>query len=105
MAPRVAIFHILPNTLPVLIVQLSLAMGFAVLVEGALSFLGLGTQPPTPSWGGTLNDSRPYMRDLPWYGFWPGLALALLLVALNFLADALREAMDPRMINRRAGRL
>jgi peptide/nickel transport system permease protein len=103
--PRMAIVHILPNTLPVLIVQLSLAMGFAILAEAALSFIGLGTQPPTPSWGGMLSDSRPYLRDLPWYGLWPGFALALLLISLNFLADALREAMDPRMINRRAGRL
>jgi peptide/nickel transport system permease protein len=102
---RIAIFHILPNTLPVLLVQFSLAMGFAVLAEGGLSFLGLGTQPPTPSWGGMLSESRPFMREAPWYGFWPGMFLAALLIALNYLADALREAMDPRMINRRAGRL
>jgi peptide/nickel transport system permease protein len=96
---RIAFLHILPNTLPLLIVQMSLAMGFAVLAEGSLSFLGLGTQPPTASWGGMLNDSRPFMREAPWYGLWPGLALAVLLMALNFLADALREAMDPRRVN------
>lgn len=99
---RIAIIHILPNTLPLLLVQLSLSMGFAVLLEGALSFLGLGTQPPTPSWGAMLSESRSYLREAPWYGFWPGLMLALLLVALNYVADALREALDPRMINRRA---
>jgi peptide/nickel transport system permease protein len=91
--------HILPNTLPPLLVQFSLAMGFAVLAEGSLSFLGLGTQPPTPSWGGMLADSRAFLRQAPWYGLYPGLALATLLVGLNFLADALREALDPRRIN------
>jgi peptide/nickel transport system permease protein len=99
---RIAVFHILPNTIPLLLVQLSLSMGFAVLLEGALSFLGLGTQPPTPSWGAMLSESRSHLREAPWYGFWPGLMLALLLVSLNYLADALREALDPRMINRRA---
>jgi peptide/nickel transport system permease protein len=96
---RIVIFHILPNTLPLLLVQFALSMGFAVLAEGSLSFLGLGTQPPTPSWGGMLNDSRAFLRDAPWYGFYPGFALALLLIGLNLLADALREALDPRRIN------
>jgi peptide/nickel transport system permease protein len=96
---RIVAAHILPNTLPPLLVQFSLAMGFAVLAEGSLSFLGLGTQPPTPSWGGMLADSRAFLRQAPWYGLYPGLALATLLVGLNFLADALREALDPRRIN------
>ena len=101
---RMAVIHILPNTLPVLIVHLSLAIGFAVLAEGGLSFLGLGTQPPTPSWGGMINESRAYLRESPWYGVWPGVALALLLVGLNFLADGLREAMDPKA-SRGTGRI
>jgi peptide/nickel transport system permease protein len=88
--------HVQPNTLPPLLVQLSLAMGFAVLAEASLSFLGLGTQPPDPSWGSMLNDSRAYLREAPFYGLWPGLALTILLVALNFLSDALRDALDPR---------
>ena len=96
---RIMLTHILPNTLPPLLVQFSLAMGFAVLAEASLSFLGLGTQPPTPSWGSMLNDSRPYLRQAAWYGIWPGVALALLLVALNYLSDALRSALDPRRIN------
>jgi peptide/nickel transport system permease protein len=91
--------HVLPNTIPPLLVQLSLAMGVAVLGEAALSFLGLGTQPPTPSWGSMLSDSRPFLRVAPWYGVWPGVALALLLVALNCLSDALRHAFDPRRVN------
>ena len=97
--PRIILTHVLPNTLPPLLVQFSLAMGFAVLAEASLSFLGLGTQPPTPSWGGMLNDSRAYLRQAPWYGIWPGLALAVLLVGLNYLSDALRNAFDPRRIN------
>jgi peptide/nickel transport system permease protein len=96
---RIMGVHVLPNTIPPLLVQLSLAMGVAVLAEAALSFLGLGTQPPTPSWGGMLSDSRPFLRVAPWYGVWPGVALALLLVALNCLADALRHAFDPRRVN------
>jgi len=93
---RIMFRHVLPNTLPPLLVQLSLAMGFAILAEASLSFLGLGTQPPDPSWGSMLNDSRSYLREAPFYGLWPGLALTILLVALNFFSDALRDALDPR---------
>ena len=95
---RMVFFHILPNTLPLMLVQFSIAMGWAVLIEGSLSFLGFGVQPPTPSWGGMLTESRPYMHEMPLYALWPGLALATLLVALNFLADALRDATDPRLL-------
>jgi peptide/nickel transport system permease protein len=100
-AGRIMVRHVLPNTLPPLLVQLSLAMGFAVLAEASLSFLGLGTQPPDPSWGSMLNDSRAYLREAPFYGLWPGLALTLLLVGLNFVSDALRDALDPRRANLR----
>ncbi len=96
---RLIVRHLLPNCLAPLLVQLSLAMGFAVLLEAALSFLGLGTQPPAPSWGGMLNDSRTYLRQAPWYGIFPGIALAVMLVGLNYLSDALRQALDPRRIN------
>jgi len=71
---RIVTAHILPNVVPLLLVQLGLSIGAAVLTEGGLSFLGLGTKPPTPSWGGMLNDSRPYMYEMPWYAVWPGLA-------------------------------
>ena len=98
---RIMFLHVLPNTLAPLLVQLSLAMGFAVLAEAGLSFLGLGTQPPDPSWGSMLYDSRAYLREAPWYGLWPGVALTILLVALNFLSDALRDALDPRRANLR----
>jgi peptide/nickel transport system permease protein len=98
---RIMFGHVLPNTLAPLLVQLSLAMGFAVLAEAGLSFLGLGTQPPDPSWGSMLNDSRAYLREAPWYGLWPGIALTVLLVGLNYLSDAMRDALDPRRANLR----
>ncbi len=96
---RIMFGHVLPNTIAPLLVQLSLAMGFAVLAEAGLSFLGLGTQPPDPSWGTMLNDSRAYLREAPWFGLWPGVALTILLVALNYLSDALRDALDPKRAN------
>jgi peptide/nickel transport system permease protein len=91
--------HVLPNAMSPLIVQISLAMAFSVLAESALSFLGLGTQPPQPSWGTMLNESRAYLRTAPGFGIFPGIALALLLLGLNFLSDALRDALDPRRVH------
>ncbi len=96
---RIMWLHVLPNAVAPLLIQISLSMGFAVLAESALTFLGLGTQPPMPSWGGMLNESRAYLRTAPWFGIFPGLALALLLLGLNLLTDALRDALDPRRIN------
>ena len=98
---RIVLSHILPNTLPMLMVQLGLSIGGAILAEGGLSFLGLGVRPPMPSWGGMLNDSRPYMYEMPWYTIWPGLALGILLLGINFLSDALRDALDPKHTARR----
>jgi peptide/nickel transport system permease protein len=96
---RIMWLHVLPNAVAPLLIQISLAMGFSVLAESALSFLGLGTQPPDPSWGSMLNESRAYLRTVPTFGVFPGAALALLLLGLNFLADALRDALDPRRTN------
>lgn len=96
---RIMFGHVLPNAIAPLIVQLSLMMGVAVLAESGLSFLGLGTQPPEPSWGAMLNDSRAYLRQDIWYGIWPGVALALLLLGLNYISDAMRDAFDPRRVN------
>ncbi len=93
---RIAFRHVLPNTLAPLLVQATLAMAYAVLLEAGLSFLGLGAQPPEPSWGSMLSNSRNYLREAPWYGIFPGLALSILLLGLNFLADAVRDALDPR---------
>jgi peptide/nickel transport system permease protein len=96
---RIMWLHVLPNAVAPLLIQISLAMGFSVLAESALSFLGLGTQPPDPSWGSMLNESRAYLRTVPTFGIFPGAALAILLLGLNFLADALRDALDPRRTN------
>ena len=93
---RLIVRHILPNALGPLLVQMALTMAAAVLLEAGLSFLGLGTQPPQASWGVMLSDSRQYLRQAPWYGVFPGIALTLLVLGLNSLADALRDALDPR---------
>ena len=95
---RVMFFHVLPNCVAPLLVQVALVMGVSVLAEAALSFLGLGTQPPDPSWGGMLSTSRGYLRQNVWYGIFPGVALATMLIALNYLTDALREALDPHRL-------
>ncbi|HEY3063728.1 MAG TPA: ABC transporter permease [Chloroflexota bacterium] len=96
---RVMFLHVLPNAISPMIVNIALIMGFSVLAEASLAFLGLGTQPPTPSWGAMLNASRAYLRVDPWMAICPGIVLALLLLGLNYLADALREAFDPRRVN------
>jgi peptide/nickel transport system permease protein len=96
---RVMFLHVLPNAVSPMIVNLALLMGFSVLAEASLAFLGLGTQPPTPSWGAMLNESRAYLRNDPWMAICPGVVLALLLLGLNYLADALRDAFDPRRVN------
>jgi peptide/nickel transport system permease protein len=96
---RAMFMHVLPNAFAPLIVNIALLMGFSVLAEASLAFLGLGTQPPTPSWGAMLNESRSYLRVNPWMAISPGIVLALLLLGLNYLADALREAFDPRRVN------
>jgi peptide/nickel transport system permease protein len=94
--PRLMVRHILPNILGPLLVQAGLTMAAAVLLEAGLSFLGLGTQPPLPSWGVMLSESRQYLRQAPWYGIFPGIAVTLLVLGLNSLSDALRDALDPR---------
>lgn len=93
---RIVMRHVLPNIAAPLFVQAGVAMAFAVLLEAGLSFLGLGVRPPAPSWGTMLETSRSYLQSAPWYGFFPGLALTLLILGLNFTADALRDAVDPR---------
>jgi peptide/nickel transport system permease protein len=78
------------------IVQVSLSLAFALLAEAALSFLGLGTRPPNPSWGGMLSDGRDYMQQAWWMAAFPGLAIFLVVLACNLVGDALRDALDPR---------
>ncbi|HEY2596103.1 MAG TPA: ABC transporter permease, partial [Chloroflexota bacterium] len=96
---RVMFVHVLPNAVSPMIVNLALLMGFSVLAEASLAFLGLGTQPPEPSWGAMLNGSRAYLRVDPWMAIGPGIVLAMLLLGLNYLADALRDAFDPHRVN------
>jgi peptide/nickel transport system permease protein len=95
--PRIMWRHILPNTLAPIIVQISLALSWAMLTEAGLSFLGLGTVPPAPSWGAMLSDSRKLMELAPWMAISPGLAIMLGVLGFNLLGDGLRDALDPRL--------
>ena len=88
--------HVLPNALGPIIVQTSLSLAFAILAEAALSFFGLGTQPPDPSWGRMLSEGRGFLRQAPWMGIFPGLAIMVSVMGFNFLGDGLRDLLDPR---------
>ena len=93
---RIALRHILPNILPPLIVQATLAIASAIIAEASLSFLGLGQQPPAPSWGSMLNTAKNYVDNAPWMAVWPGVSIFLLVLSFNLLGDGLRDALDPR---------
>jgi peptide/nickel transport system permease protein len=93
---RIAVFHILPNILPPLLVQATLALATAIIAEAALSFLGLGQQPPAPSWGSMLNSAQRFLTNAPWMAIWPGIAIFLAVLSFNLLGDGLRDALDPR---------
>jgi peptide/nickel transport system permease protein len=99
---RILSHHILPNILPPLIVNASNLMSAAIITEGSLSFLGLGVQPPTPSWGSMLRNGYGYLDTSPWLALAPGLAMMLIVLAFNFLGDAIRDALDPRLGERHA---
>ena len=94
---RILFRHIFPNILSPIIVETSLSLAFAILAEAALSFFGLGTQPPDPSWGRMLSEGRGYFRQSVWMGIFPGLAIMVTVMAFNFLGDGLRDALDPRL--------
>ena len=96
---RIMFLHILPNVTAPLIVQASLGIGGAILTEAGLSFLGLGVQPPTPSWGSMLNAGRGYLEIDPWLMFGPGMAIFLTVLGFNFLGDAIRDVFDPSLRN------
>ena len=93
---RVAIRHVLPNIVPPLLVQATLAIAAAVIAEASLSFLGLGQQPPQPSWGSMLNTAKNYIDNAPWMAIWPGVSIFLLVLSFNLVGDGLRDAIDPR---------
>jgi peptide/nickel transport system permease protein len=93
---RVMFRHLLVNTSGPLLVAATLGVGDVILLEAGLSFLGLGVQPPTPSWGGMILDARPVLESGPWIGIFPGLLITLTVLSINLLGDALRDALDPR---------
>jgi len=93
---RIALVHILPNIMPALLVQATLSIAAAIIAEAALSFLGLGQQPPAPSWGSMLNAAQRFLTQAPWIAVWPGLAIFLVVLSLNLVGDGLRDALDPR---------
>jgi peptide/nickel transport system permease protein len=93
---RIVLRHILPNIVPPLLVQATLAAATAIIAEASLSFLGLGQQPPDPSWGSMLNTAKNFVSQAPWMALWPGLAIFVLVLSLNLFGDGLRDALDPR---------
>lgn len=95
----ILVHHLLPNITAPLIVQISLSLSTAILLESALSFLGLGVQPPNPSWGNMLSSARKVMMFAPWTAVYPGLAIVLLVLGFNLLGDGLRDMLDPRLRN------
>lgn len=97
---RILFRHVLRNCLSPLIVQFTLGIGYAILVEASLSFLGLGVQPPTPAWGEMLGSGRSFMMMAPWLTTFPGIAIFLTVLSFNFVGDGLREALDPRLKER-----
>ena len=93
---RIAVRHVLPNVMAPVIVHATLATAAAVIAEASLSFLGLGQQPPAPSWGSMLNTAQRFIAQAPWMAFWPGFAIFFAVLSFNLLGDGLRDALDPR---------
>ena len=97
---RITIEHVLPNIAAILIVQATIQFALAILAEAALSYLGLGTQPPTPSWGRMLNEAQQQLFQAPQLAIYPGVAIALTVLGLNLMGDGLRDIFDPRLVRR-----
>ena len=98
--PRILLRHVIPTAIPAVVVQATLGMAGAIIGEAALSFLGLGVQPPTPSWGTMLNGGRAHLLDAPHLTIFPGVAIALLVLGFNFVGDGLRDLVDPKQARR-----
>ena len=94
--PRILTRYIFPNVLPPILVQSTLTIATAIIAEASLSFLGLGQQPPAPSWGSMLNTAKNFLSQAPWMALWPGIAIFLVVLGFNLLGDGLRDALDPR---------
>jgi peptide/nickel transport system permease protein len=92
---RIGLRHILPNMMPPLFIQGSITMASSIVAESSLSFLGLGQQPPAPSWGSMLTTAQRFISDAPWMALWPGLMIFVVVMAFNLLGDGLRDALDP----------
>lgn len=93
---RIALRHVLPNIVPPVLVQATLAIAMAIIAEASLSFLGLGQQPPAPSWGSMLNAAQRFLSQAPWMAIFPGLSIFIVVLAFNLLGDGLRDALDPK---------
>ena len=93
---RIALRHVLPNIVPPVLVQATLAIAMAIIAEASLSFLGLGQQPPAPSWGSMLNSAQRFLGQAPWMAIFPGLSIFVVVLAFNLLGDGLRDALDPK---------
>ena len=93
---RIALRHILPNIVPAILVQATLTIAAAIIAEASLSFLGLGQQPPAPSWGSMLNVAKNFLDQAPWMAIWPGVSIFVAVLSFNLLGDGLRDALDPR---------
>ena len=96
--PRIVVKHLLPNALAPVIVMATLGMAGAIITESSLSFLGIGVQPPTPSWGQMLSEGREIIRQAWWVSTFPGVAIMIVVLAFNVLGDSLRDAMDPNLV-------
>jgi len=94
---RIIVHHILPNSLAPILVQATLSVASAILSEASLSYLGLGTQPPTPSWGAMLSEAQGYLEQDPLLAVWPGLFIFLIVISINFFGDAVRDMLDPKL--------
>ena len=95
---RILFMHVLPAVIPALVVQETFLFAYAILGEAGLSFVGVGVQPPSPSWGNIMGDARAMIREAPWILFFPGLAIMMAVISLNLMGDGLREALDPRRV-------
>ncbi|MCB1492859.1 MAG: ABC transporter permease [Rhodobiaceae bacterium] len=93
---RIVVFHVLRNAIAPIVVQITIVFAGAIVSEASISFLGLGAQPPTPSWGRDLNEARRYLEDAPWLLFGPAMAIMISVLSVNFIGDGLRDALDPR---------
>jgi peptide/nickel transport system permease protein len=98
---RITLDHVLPNIASILIVQATVQFATAIIAEAALSYLGLGTQPPMPSWGRMLNEAQTQMFQAPQLAIYPGVAIALAVLGLNLMGDGLRDLLDPKLARRR----